>query len=334
MLFWKHLKQTEPRQIFRDDVEKLKNRPHRPAKPEFYEDEEYQPPSSYDLYQSDFESYFEPSYPNYPIDQEDDYYQKPNYKPSHRPSYHDKTNSKHRVPNYTPKPQTYQEDYQAYHSKPSYPSHESIYDRPEYDTPKYSNDYKNEHKYGNKYENDHSSGYSSGYENEHTNTKPYDDKYFKPEVYRTKPRPTYPKEVILLQPGPAVKAIPYQHKPEGYNSGAVPGTPGKDYPNYSYVPETSFKCPYQSDYEQMYSDPEAGCQVSLTKSIYIPFTKFRLLVDYISEGDLHTQVTYYKDYDDLNVLETNFNSSIMKMQLIMASEYKLEKVILHNIFYK
>lgn len=219
------------------------------------------------MYEPNYETDYKPSYPTYSAEQDDDYYQEPNYKPSYRPS-HQQTNEKHRVPAYKPKPQSYQEDHQSDYSKPSYPSHKPTYDkpgydrpeygRPEYDKPEYNNDYKYEHQ--NKYENEYNGDYNSGYDN----TKPYDDKYQPVEVYRKKPRPTYPKEVILLQPGPAVKPVPYQHKPDGYNSGAVPGTPGKDYPNYSAVPETSFRCPYQSHHEEMYSDPEAGCQVSLT----------------------------------------------------------------------
>ena len=289
----------EPRQIFRDDVEKLKNRPHSPVEPQYYDDEdEYHPPSNYDSYQDSYETDEKPNYPTYstyPTEEEDDYYQEPEYKPAHRPSYYTETNKKHRVPAYKPKPQSYQlalskpshkptydrpeydepeydihvyngpdygkPDYEKpdydkteYH-KPEY--HRPEYQKPDYDRPEYNNDYKNT------YENEYTNDYNGGYNNEYSDTKPQDDKYYQVEPYRQKPRPTYPKEVILLQPGPAVKAVPYQHKPDGYSSGAVPGTPGKDYPNYSIVPETSFKCPYKSHHEQMYSDSEAGCQVSL-----------------------------------------------------------------------
>lgn len=91
--------------------------------------------------------------------------------------------------------------------------------------------------------------------------KPY--KPVAPKPY--KPRPTYPKEVILLQPSLALKSNAYADKytTSDYRPSSVPGTPGKDYPNYTSVPETSFDCLNQknADYSYMYSDLEAGCQV-------------------------------------------------------------------------
>ena len=40
----------------------------------------------------------------------------------------------------------------------------------------------------------------------------------------------------------------------------IPGTPGKDYPDYAVIPETSFSCDGLRD-GGYYGDPEAGCQV-------------------------------------------------------------------------
>lgn len=80
-----------------------------------------------------------------------------------------------------------------------------------------------------------------------------------------KPPPSYPKEVVLLQPSAALKPSSYADKyvTPGYKPSSVPGTPGRDYPNYSSVPETSFDClAFKNiDYGYMYPDKEAGCQV-------------------------------------------------------------------------
>jgi hypothetical protein len=43
----------------------------------------------------------------------------------------------------------------------------------------------------------------------------------------------------------------------------IPGTPGKDYPLYGDVPETSFSCANQ-EYPGYYADVEAACQVSMS----------------------------------------------------------------------
>ena len=40
----------------------------------------------------------------------------------------------------------------------------------------------------------------------------------------------------------------------------IPGTPGKDYPDYAAIPETSFSCDGRMG-GGYYGDPEAGCQV-------------------------------------------------------------------------
>jgi len=179
------------------------------------------PQVEYDPYQSDYQSEYQP---------DDHYdYQTNDYqsnRPSYEPTYHDE---------YQPH-SNQQDDYQPDYQKPS--------------------------SYNQYHSNEHSEGHNDGYNSEY-----YSDDYEPVQVYQKKPRPTYPKEVVLLQPGPAVKAVnPYVHKPDGYHSGAVPGTAGKDYPNYSSVPDTSFQCPKSAKtsetyYDQMYSDPEAGCQV-------------------------------------------------------------------------
>lgn len=43
----------------------------------------------------------------------------------------------------------------------------------------------------------------------------------------------------------------------------IPGTPGKDYPNYDKIPETSFKCDGKT-VGGYYADIEARCQVKLS----------------------------------------------------------------------
>lgn len=81
-----------------------------------------------------------------------------------------------------------------------------------------------------------------------------------------KPPPSYPKEVVLLQPSAALKPAAYADKyvTPGYKPSAIPGTPGRDYPNYSAVPDTAFDClSFKNlDYGYMYPDKEAGCQVT------------------------------------------------------------------------
>jgi len=102
-----------------------------------------------------------------------------------------------------------------------------------------------------------------------------EQQYYKPATYEKpapkpyKPRPEYPKEVVLLKPSAALKAnaYSYKHATPDYKPNAVPGTPGKDYPNYDAVPQTSFDCfsvkhnNYEYDYTFMHPDREAGCQV-------------------------------------------------------------------------
>jgi len=96
--------------------------------------------------------------------------------------------------------------------------------------------------------------------------------YEKPAPKPYKPTPEYPKEVVLLKPSAALKAnaYSYKHATPDYKPHAVPGTPGKDYPNYDYVPQTGFDClsvkkaaDYSTDYYSNYMIPdrEAGCQV-------------------------------------------------------------------------
>ncbi len=99
----------------------------------------------------------------------------------------------------------------------------------------------------------------------------------KPAPKPYKPTPEYPKEVVLLKPSAALKAnaYSYKHATPDYKPHAVPGTPGKDYPNYDYVPQTGFDClsvkkaaDYSTDYYSNYMIPdrEAGCQVSTDRT--------------------------------------------------------------------
>ena len=89
----------------------------------------------------------------------------------------------------------------------------------------------------------------------------------KPAPKPYKPRPEYPKEVVLLKPSAALKAnaYSYKHATPDYKPHAVPGTAGKDYPNYDAVPQTNFDClsVKQNDYDYTYMHPdrEAKCQV-------------------------------------------------------------------------
>lgn len=41
----------------------------------------------------------------------------------------------------------------------------------------------------------------------------------------------------------------------------IRGTPGVDYPNYSEIPKTSFKCSEQKYIPGFYADVETQCQV-------------------------------------------------------------------------
>lgn len=96
--------------------------------------------------------------------------------------------------------------------------------------------------------------------------KPVAQKPYKPVAPKPyKPRPSYPKEIVLLQPSSALKSNAYEkYTTSDYRPSSVPGTPGRDYPNFTAVPETSFDCLNlkHADYNYMYSDKEAGCQVN------------------------------------------------------------------------
>ena len=96
--------------------------------------------------------------------------------------------------------------------------------------------------------------------------KPVVSKPYKPVVPKQyKPRPTYPKEIVLLQPSSALKSNAYADKytTPSYRPSHIPGNPGEDYPNYTAIPETSFDCLNlkNADFSYMFSDQEAGCQV-------------------------------------------------------------------------
>ena len=90
--------------------------------------------------------------------------------------------------------------------------------------------------------------------------------YVKPAPKPYKPKPEYPKQVVLLTPSAALKPQAYAHKvtKDYYHGGkSIPGVAGKDYPNYTAVPSTSFDClsVKHSDYSYMFADTETGCQV-------------------------------------------------------------------------
>ena len=180
--------------------------------------------------------------PEVETDYDDDFYNRPgNYQPSYKPEQY--------KPSY--------EDYQPGYYRPKYPE---IGQEPNKYKPAYEDDrpyYEEEH-----YRPD----YKPFKEELNTYKKPYgEDRYRQPgQVYRTQPRPVYPKEVVLLSPGPAVSTNigAYKSIPDGYSASSVPGTAGKDYPNYSEVPHTSFDCQHLKKTEVKHADPETGCQVN------------------------------------------------------------------------
>jgi len=103
-------------------------------------------------------------------------------------------------------------------------------------------------------------------------SKPYDSDSYGYDAYRPqKGQNSYTgyKQVVLLKPGPAVKQNSLPAYPTtGYERpNAIPGTAGKDYPNYSSVPVTSFDCLQldQIDYNYLYPDRETGCQVTFNR---------------------------------------------------------------------
>lgn len=55
---------------------------------------------------------------------------------------------------------------------------------------------------------------------------------------------------------------PQEYYPEDYGDlSAIPGLPGVDYPTYSYLPHTGFKCLEHTSYPGFYADVETRCQM-------------------------------------------------------------------------
>ena len=170
-----------------------------------------------------------------------------------------------------------QTDY-GYHQSTYQP--EEYNDKPQYQQPTYSYD-DNENTYDDEPEYPYNSGpptytdesknnkpYPESYANQ--NNKPYDSESYGYDTYSPqKGQNAYTgyKQVVLLKPGPAVKQNSLPSYPTtGYERpNAIPGTAGKDYPNYSSVPVTSFDCLHldQIDYNYLYADRETGCQVNI-----------------------------------------------------------------------
>ena len=109
---------------------------------------------------------------------------------------------------------------------------------------------------------------------EYIPSKPVTQKPYKPETPKPyKPRPSYPKEIVMLKPSSALKSSAYadEYATPNYRPTSVPGTPGKDYPNYKAVPQTSFDCLSlkASDYSLLYPDLETGCQVNYFSRLFM-----------------------------------------------------------------
>nr|CAH0113190.1 unnamed protein product [Daphnia galeata] len=272
----------------------------RPTKPAYQDN--YQPGNQGDYrptYQTDQDNY-EP--PNQDVDYPSHYGDRPPYHDDYKPSYEDgyKPNYQHEHEERPP----YQDDYKPTYDddyKPTYEDYKPSYDdKPTFDedTRPWQNTQDNfelpfdDEKNSffkpvdfniNFYGSDHQkpdAGYA-GYD-EYEEPKPYvppppqyDDyepvkpvvsKPYKPVVPKPyKPRPTYPKEIVLLQPSSALKSNAYADKytTSSYRPSHIPGNPGEDYPNYTAIPQTSFDCLNlkNADFSYMFSDQEAGCQV-------------------------------------------------------------------------
>ena len=231
-------------------------------------------------YQDDYKPNYQDDYkPTYQDDYKPPYEDKPTYQDDYKPNYQFDGDYK---PPYDDKP-NYQDDYKPtgqdqYNNKPPY---EDEFSSP-FDNDGYKPDLKPIDFDTNFFGSDDqkpSVGYGDDqYENpkpyvppQYDNYEPYEPpkpvipKPYKPVTPKPyKPRPTYPKEIVLLQPSTALKSSAYADKyPSDYRPSSVPGTPGKDYPNFTSVPETSFDClKYTNlDFSYMYGDIEAGCQV-------------------------------------------------------------------------
>ena len=84
----------------------------------------------------------------------------------------------------------------------------------------------------------------------------YNDYKPRPHAYLQQYREV-PQQVVYKS-APVFKK---KKEEEGQDLNKIPGIPGKDYPIYHTIPETSFSCHNVPATPGMYADVETGCQV-------------------------------------------------------------------------